>query len=562
MIKTIKNIIHLSNIKKTFIFLNIFGVLVIAVLEIVSFGSIYPFLDFAINKNNNLYLLDLNQFNYQNKLFILLIIIFIVFFLKNIFIILFSYWQKKFLYSKQWEITNLIFRKYLDNNAILNKHTSEIQTNIGLSYNTPYWVMNLFNIFSELIILITIIFFLLFVNFKVTIALLSICLSILFIFNLIFKKKFIGWSKNSVVSVANSTKSQIESFSGLREITVLGIKDFFYNKFNNNTFRLSKTLFKINFSEQFPRVVLEIVFIFVILFTIFYLTKQAKSFEEIIPTLALYFVTSVRLVPLFGKIITNINSLNFAKTMVMRLIEIKNINIKPYKDKKIIQNFKYINFNNVRFSYEKKENPLKINLKLKNNKFYGLIGKSGSGKTTFSNLLLGLINPNTGKIFIDKTNLNYCKDSWRNLVGLVSQEVFIINDTLSKNIVLGSEDEQINKEKILYALKYAELKEFIKKNNIKDFILAENGKNISAGQRQRIGIARALYRNPRVIILDEPTSSLDSLTSKNFIKTLNKIKKNKLVIMCTHDLKNLKKSDKIIQISNYSATFLKKIINK
>jgi len=556
MIRNIKNIIYLSNIKKKFIFLNILGVLLLASIEIVSFGSIYPFLDFAINKNNISYLLDLNKFGYQYKIFILLIIIFIIFFIKNIYIIAFSYWQKKNLYFQQWEIVNLIFKKYLDSNTILNTHSSEIQTNLNLGYNTPLWVMCVFNIFSELIILIAIIFFLLFVNFNVTISLLTISTLILLLFNFYFKKKFIGWSKKSILSIANSTKSQIESFSGLREITVLGINDLFYNKFNKNTFALSNTMFKTNLAEQFPRVVLEIIFIFVILLIVFYLTKQAKSFEEIVPTLAIFFVTSLRLVPLFGKIITNINSLNFSKTMVDRLIQVKKLNVKSYKDKKKIKAFKSINFHKVNFSYGENENALKINLKLNNNKFYGLRGESGSGKTTFLNLLLGLINPNLGKIFIDKIDLNQCKESWRNLVGFVSQEVFIINDTLTNNIVLGYKDEKINKEKLLNCLRHAELKEFIKNDIIIDFILTENGKNISAGQRQRIGIARALYRDPKIIILDEPTSSLDSQTSKNFIDTLNKIKKNKLIIMCTHDYKNLKGSNKIIKVSNNSATFL------
>ena len=137
MFKTIKNIIYLSNIKKIFIFLNIAGIIVLTALEIVSFGSVYPFLDFVINKNNNLNLLGLDKFNHQSILFLLLIIIFLVFLIKNIFIISFSYWQKKILYSKQWEFSNLLFKKYLDSNTLLNKHTSEIQTNIGLSYKTP-----------------------------------------------------------------------------------------------------------------------------------------------------------------------------------------------------------------------------------------------------------------------------------------------------------------------------------------------------------------------------------------------------------------------------------------
>jgi ABC-type bacteriocin/lantibiotic exporter with double-glycine peptidase domain len=139
----------------------------------------------------------------------------------------------------------------------------------------------------------------------------------------------------------------------------------------------------------------------------------------------------------------------------------------------------------------------------------------------------------------------------------VSQEVFVINDTLSKNVALGFNDEEIDNEKVLSALKQAGLSEFIsKKHKGVEFIISEDAKNISRGQRQRIGIARALYRDPKIIILDEPTSSLDNQTSEKFLKTLDKIRKSKLIIMCTHNLKHLSICDKIIKIENNTAKFL------
>jgi ABC-type bacteriocin/lantibiotic exporter with double-glycine peptidase domain len=556
MIKTIKNIIYLSNLSSAFIIINVFGLIVLATLEIMSLGSVYPFLDLLIKNNNNNFQF-INKINKEKQILFFLSIIFIIFFIKNLYIILFSYWQKKKLYSKQVDLTNFLYRKYLDNNLDLNKHSSEIQTNINYSHNIPLLINNIFNILSELILLTLILFLMLQVNFKITILIFFISILFFFIFIFIFKRIFKSWSKKALISQTNTIKSQIESFSGLREITILGVKDYFIKKFYKSTFKLSNNFFKVNFIEILPRIILEMLFIFIVSFLLFHLNKDATSFQDIIPTLGLYFVISVRLMPCFGKIITNINSLNFAKIWVNKLMEVKLMKKKLNEDTKKIIKFNYVNFNNVSFSFDKKSHPIKINIKLKNNNFYGVIGKSGSGKTTFTNLLAGLLKPDHGNILIDKINLINCKNNWRKFIGLVSQEVFIINDTLSNNIAIGSEEKHIDQKKIVEVLKQSGLAEFVKKkNNGINFILSENGKNISAGQRQRVGIARALYRNPKILILDEPTSSLDAETSANFMFTLNKIKKNRLVILCTHDLKSLKNADKVIEISDNCASFL------
>jgi len=384
----------------------------------------------------------------------------------------------------------------------------------------------------------------------------SVCLFLGLIFNFLSKSRLSTWGNKALVSQSFSVKSQIETFSGLKEITVLGIKDFFYKRFSSFNFKLSNMLFRVNLFELFPKIILELAIIFVILTAIFMLVDENFSLKEIIPTLGLFFIASIRLVPMFGKIIVNSNSLNYAKSSVSVLTEIFNFKFKANLKEKKVDNFKCIYFKNVLFSYEKSDS-LKINLKLNAKKFYGIIGESGSGKTTFINLFLGLIYCKSGQIIIDKTNIKFCKNNFRKFIGLVSQDVFIINDTLYKNVALGYKDEEINHDKVLNVLKQAGLSEFISKRHKGiEFIISEDGKNISRGQRQRIGIARALYRDPKIIILDEPTSSLDNKTSEKFIKTLHKIRKNKLIIMCTHNLKHLSVCDKIIKIENNTAKFL------
>jgi ABC-type bacteriocin/lantibiotic exporter with double-glycine peptidase domain len=553
MIKTIKRIIFLSGISKIFILINIIGLTIAVLLDVVGIGIVYPFLEFSLNKKDLYILKNISE---NNKLFLFLLLILGIFFIKNIFILLFNYWQKKKLYLLQWKFTNEIYKKYLDYNINLDKHSSEIQTNIGFSYNISLWIMSIFSILSELILLIFITIILLMTNVKVTVFMFSTCLFLGLIFNILSKSRLSAWGNKALMSQSYSVKSQIETFSGLKEITVLGIKDFFYKRFSNFNFKLSNMLFRVNLFELFPKIILELVIIFVILTTIFMLVDENFSLKEIIPTLGLFFIASIRLVPMFGKIIVNLNSLNYAKSSVSVLTEIFNFKLKSNLREKKIVNFKYIHFKNVLFSHENSE-TLKINVKLNSKKFYGIIGESGSGKTTFINLFLGLIYCKSGRIIINKTNIKSCKNNFRKLVGFVSQEVFVINDTLSKNVALGFNDEEIDNEKVLNVLKQAGLSEFIsKKHKGVEFIISEDAKNISRGQRQRIGIARALYRDPKIIILDEPTSSLDNQASEKFLKTLDKIRKNKLIIMCTHNLKHLSICDKIIKIENNTAKFL------
>ena len=218
---------------------------------------------------------------------------------------------------------------------------------------------------------------------------------------------------------------------------------------------------------------------------------------------------------------------------------------------KKINDFNQIKLENLSLNYDEISVLKDINLRFYKNKFYGIIGKSGSGKTSLLNILTGHLNPTSGKILVDKINYLNFGNNWKECISIVPQEVFILNDTIANNIAFGENQENIDRSKVKEVLSIAELSEFVN-SQIEgiDSVLDEKASNISGGQKQRIGIARALYKNPKLLILDEPTSSLDEKTSKSFINTLNKIRKNIIIIMATHNLKNLEYCDEIYEIKN------------
>ena len=179
----------------------------------------------------------------------------------------------------------------------------------------------------------------------------------------------------------------------------------------------------------------------------------------------------------------------------------------------------------------------------------GIIGKSGTGKTTLVNILIGLLSPTRGKILVDEVDISKNIKGWQKNLFLVQQDNFIFDDTIKKNITLGLNDEDINLERYNECIQDAALKDFIKNLPNKDnTITGEDGIKISGGQKQRLSIARALYHNPEVLVLDEATSSLDLETEKEILSSLNNIKGKKTIFIISHRESSLKLCNKIIRL--------------
>ena len=214
--------------------------------------------------------------------------------------------------------------------------------------------------------------------------------------------------------------------------------------------------------------------------------------------------------------------------------------------------FQQIEFSNVSFSYNNQQTIFKnISLKIKSKEFIGIVGSSGSGKTTLLNLIIGFFKPNNGEIIKNKKKSDsYNIKKWYEIIGYIPQRIYLIDDTLINNIKL-SRNKNVDQKKLKMSLKGSELEKEI--SNKKIFLnkkIGQNGSLLSEGQRQRLSIARALYHDRQILILDEATSSLDKENEKKILKTISKLKKYKTIIMVTHNTDNLEMFDRVFFVKD------------
>ena len=231
-------------------------------------------------------------------------------------------------------------------------------------------------------------------------------------------------------------------------------------------------------------------------------------------------------------------------------IKIKENNVTSSKN---IQKIESIDVKDLYFKHSENTDYIlkNINLSIKPNSFVGIIGKTGSGKTTLINLIAGLLEANKGQILVNKENIKKNLSQWYSNTGYISQSIFLLDETIKNNIALGVKNDGINISKLENALKLSGISEFVKNlPNTVDTYVGNQGIRLSGGQIQRIGIARALYDNSKVIFFDEATSSLDGKTEEKLIEDICKLKDEKTLIMISHKLSSLRNCDKVYYLKD------------
>jgi len=295
--------------------------------------------------------------------------------------------------------------------------------------------------------------------------------------------------------------------------------------------------------------------------------KQNNT-AEIIPTIGIFFAAAIRVLPSIYKILFSFNtigqsikSVEILSSDINEYNQNKNDYLKISKKVEINKELEIIKINKINFSYDI-NSPIILKdfvLEVKKGENIGIIGSSGVGKTTFLDVLLGLLKPNSGEITYNNKNIFENIKEWQNMIGYVPQQVNLIDDSIIRNICFNFEDNNYDKELLDRVLNQSKLKEFVE--NCKDGLLTtigERGARISGGQRQRIGIARALYRKTPILVFDEATNSLDKSNKDSFIQNINDIKKNKIIINISHDLESLKFCDKTYALKNGNLVYLDK----
>ena len=564
MIKDIKTILD----KKSFnyVFFIFFGLIISAILEMIGIGLLPSLViaiddtDLFVSKVNYLPIKDyITQISKEKLLIYFCTILFVVFLFKNVFLYALIIFENHIMKNIRINLSKKLMSKYLSQPYLffIDKNTSSflrnLQSEIGNSTN---YISAVLILFREVTVVIFLLILLLYKSTETTIIVLSIFgLLTLIIYN-VFKNKTSRISQKSLELRERILKIVSEFISSIKDVKIFKAENYILNNFTQTQKELAKNDFYIKNLYAFPRLLLEVVTIGTILiFCIFFISSS--SLDEILPNLTLLIILLVRFMPAFSSINQSLSRLRVLKVSIELINAELNFNPKEKlkeKERELIKISKFensINFENVSFQYPKTEKLIldNISLNIQEGDFIGIIGQSGSGKTTLINLLSGLLTPTKGNIFIDKKDI---KDhSINDIIGYVPQDIFLLDETIKKNIAFGTEDENINQKNVLEAVKIANLQKFLNTNSLGvEASVGNLGAKLSGGQKQRIGIARALYKNVPLLILDESTSSLDVNTENLFIDEIKNIKKRLTIIFVSHRMTALKYCDKIYKLED------------
>lgn len=542
-------------------------------LEFVGIALIYPFIMLIIKPEiitHTKYYVSFSTFSHSSDVltnaFILGLAVATLFVIKNLFMILTLYLQNKFISNWKLSISNKFMHYYLFSpyKDMLKTSQSEKFYNLGslIGQTLDGFIIRIIQLITNTTIVAMILSFL-FIKFPF--AAIVTCIFIICsmnIHNKLFKQKIQEISiKYLKTSIINNEKT-LESINNIKEIKILSAENYFYNNYAKSQKDLSNILFENTFYNIIQPYVIEIFGVLSLFILAGIISIQSlNNTSWMIASYAIIVAAIFRVAPALNRIQSSINMINvsrdFAKTLILQY-ENNNLDFIEEKYDIPIQFKDNITLKDVSFTYSKTPVIKNLHLEIKKGEFIGIIGLSGAGKSTLADILMGLLPIDKGEIFLDNLELNQQNFSaLRKLVGYVPQQINILDGSFKRNVAWGIDENDINEENVIEALKMAQLYDFACgfENGINsDAILGSTG--LSQGQKQRLAIARALYRDPQILILDEATSSLDVETEYeitqmlNTFKTLKGPEEKKTIIAIAHRLSTLKSCDRLIYLKD------------
>lgn len=534
--------------------------LVATLLETTGIGVIYPLIKIIVAEDIfsiHPILSDLLViFNIENKnkailIYIFLLIAFFIF--KNLYLLFSIYQINKFVINFQNRISELSYSKNInmDYSFFLNNETSEIIKNQTQEINrTALSLFTFINLIGDSAIFICIAILLLFIDFQITIYLIAGLVFIMFIYFFLVKKRLLFWGKIISNSYKEITDNLLQIFSNIKYVKLINLNNLFIKDYIQNYKNYTAHLLKNKIISQTPKLWLEIIaigIVCIILLNSFY----TQNINDVIALIGLLSFALTKLIPTIYRLISGYQLLLFQNSALDNIFEINNTEnfyvqkgIKEEKQKF----FTKLKINNVSFYYSKNKQVLEnINLELSNNEKIAILGPSGSGKSTLLDLMTGLLKPKTGNIEILFDNKSLGNDQFeyfKNKTSYVCQSSNLFNGNAIFNITFSNHD-QVNKKLLNEISDLLDIRELL--SGYQDKKIGEFGSNISGGQKQKISLARALYRKPQVLILDEATSALDEETEMSILKKIYKL--NLTIIHVTHNKSLLDIVDKYFDLS-------------
>lgn len=546
----------------------IIATIVMALFQAIGIVSILPFINIVMDINiihenkllsylyNSLGFTNANSFIFFSGIAVLCLII-----ISNIISAFATWLEISFICGKKHRLSTALLQKYLFSPYayFLNQNTADLGKNVlsEVENLTDGFLLSLLRLITRITVTAIIFAILIYINAMVALAAAAILIFLYLTIYFRFYEKLKTGGSERIEEHKQRFKLAGEALGGIKDVKILGKEDYFLQEFSKHSKKFSDLQSWYQTVSQVPRYIMEIIAFGSVIGFILFLISSEYSGKEIIPFVGLFTFAGYRLMPALQEIFHSFISIRFNKAVLDKIHEdmtknelnktdkfIKNGLLKPISFKETLQ------LKNVSFSYPgKNELILKdVNLEIKKNTFIAIVGQTGSGKTTIIDIIMGILTVNNGTIIVDNIEINEKNvKNWQANLGYVPQHIYLLDDTIARNIAFGLPNEKIDMNKVKYAAKIANMDNFIENELVNGYEtnIGERGIKLSGGEKQRIGIARALYHDPEILIFDEATNSLDGTTEKAVLEAIESISKLKTMIVVAHRLTTVKNCDLI-----------------
>lgn len=495
------------------------------------------------------------------------ILLMFIYVAKNVFLILYNYLKVKFVKKRLVILQNRLFKAYLTApyTFYLNQNSSVLLRNVTSEVNKVITgtLLPLLEITLHVMMGVFIIGSLLYLEPLITVVTMIVMAGGGGLFLKITRDKITDAGRQDRRARASMNKVVLQGLGAFKDTRVLKREKMFLDQYDKYAFQSIRANIYKSLVGSFPKAIIELLLVLGILSITLIMVWEGRDFAIIIPILALFGVAGVKLMPIFANIIKVSNDLRYNAASVqvvykdLKFLEKRFSGFKKelLDDAQRLELKNVIELKNVSFNYPENDEKVvrNVSLTIPKGSAVAFVGPSGAGKTTIVDIILGLLEPESGTVKVDGVDIRDNIHGWMSNIGYIPQSIYLLDDRIFRNIAFGIPDDEIDEHKLNSALDAAQLKELVEKipMGLKTRI-GERGVRLSGGQQQRIGIARALYNNPQVLIMDEATSALDNITEKVVIESIDRLRGDRTIIMIAHRLTTVKNCDMIYMMQDGS----------
>ena len=576
MIKILKKMNRLLDAKqKRLMVLIVFLMLIGGILESLSISVVIPVIEVLLDPDavmnnkymsllyNGLHLQSITQFT-----IVMMCALIGAFVLKNLFLFLQNVVQLRFVYTNQFATSRKMMINFMNRpyEYYLNADTAVIQRSITSDVNNMYGlILSLLQLVSEMVVFACLVAVLLVVDAKMILTIAALLIVVLLLIKIVIKPIMVRAGQENQDYYSGLFKWIEQAVMGIKEIKIANKEQYFINEYAKCGFGYVSAVQRYNLYNSTPRLLIETVCIAGLVLYMLVVMLQGATVTEMLPQLTTFGLAAMRLIPSANRINNYLTNISYFEPFFMGVsdhlqedIHDESIvyDVEAYAHAKKIEKMditKEIVLQDITYKYPNTENLIfdHADMTIPIGSAIGIVGTSGSGKTTIVDVMLGLLQLQTGKILADGVDVSANYEGWLKNIGYIPQTIFMIDSSIRKNVAFGFADEDIDDERVWAVLKEAQLDEFVRSlPEGLDTGIGERGIRISGGQRQRIGIARALYEDPEVLVLDEATSALDNDTEAAIMDSINRLHGKKTLVIIAHRLQTIEKCDMVFRVEN------------